>query len=142
MDEAARRAIEQDVARLVILYASLNDTARWEELAALYVEDGLMTRPTAPDVPIVGRAAILAAFRARPPRASRHVCANILVTPLSPGDAEAESVILLFTGTPAEDGPPVRDPGSPLVGTFCDRLVRTEEGWRFRERRGALSFRP
>lgn len=142
MDGETRRAIEQDVARLVILYAALNDAARWEELAALYVEDGLMTRPTAPDDPIVGRAAILAAFRARPPRASRHVAANILVTALSADEAEAESVILLFTGAPADDGPPVRDPGPPLVGTFRDRLVRTEEGWRFRERRGALSFRP
>ena len=36
---------------LIALYANLNDAARWDEVAALYTEDGSMTRPTAPDAP-------------------------------------------------------------------------------------------
>ena len=59
-----RRAIEADCARLIALYANLNDAARWAEAAALYAEDGVMARPTAPDAPLVGRAAILALFGA------------------------------------------------------------------------------
>lgn len=130
MTDEERRAIEWDCARLINLYATLNDQGRWEEVAALYAEDGLMTRPTAPDAPIVGRGALLESFRARPPRTSQHVCANIVVDVEDAHAARAHSVILLFTSS---EGP-------PLVGSYRDRFVRTAEGWRFAERRGALSF--
>jgi len=125
-----RRAIEWDCARLISLYAQLNDAARWEEVAALYARDGLMTRPTAPDAPIVGRDAILAAFQARPPRVTCHICTNIVVTVESAQRARGSSAMLLFT---AADAP-------PLVGGFQDIIVLTEEGWRFAERRGSLAF--
>ena len=69
MTRAEEIAIEWECARLINRYALLNDAGRWDELVALYAEDGLMTRPTAPDAPIVGREALLAAFTARPPRA-------------------------------------------------------------------------
>lgn len=129
MPEDERRAIEADCARLIALYANLNDAARWEELAALYAADGLMTRPTAPDAPIVGRAAILAAFQSRPPRTTRHVCSNVVIDVESAAEARGTSAMLLFTGAP-----------TPLVGSFHDRFVRTAEGWRFAERRGTLLF--
>jgi hypothetical protein len=126
-----RRAIEWDCARLINLYAALNDEGRWPELAALYAEDGSMTRPTAPDVPIVGRSAILAAFESRPRRTTRHICSNIVVTALGRDDAIATSAMLLFTAADA----------APLVGGFADRFRRVPgEGWRFAERRGSLTF--
>ncbi|TKD49896.1 nuclear transport factor 2 family protein [Sphingomonas baiyangensis] len=131
MDQQQRYAIEWECTRLINHYANLNDAARWAEVAALYAEDGVMTRPTAPDEPIVGRPAILAAFDARPPRTTRHVTANIVVTVHDADHATATSAMLLYT---APDKP-------PLVGGFEDRLVRVEgEGWRFAERRGTLSF--
>ena len=126
-----RRAIEWDCARLIALYAKLTDEGRWSEVAALYAEDGAMTRPTAPDTPVVGRAAILAAFEARPPRVTRHVCSNIVIDVVSATEASGSSAMLLFTGGPA-----------PLVGGFDDRFVLTPEGWRFAERRGTLTFAP
>jgi hypothetical protein len=127
----ARRAIEWDCAALINRYAALNDAARWVEVAALYTEDGSMTRPSAPDVPIIGRDAILAAFEARPPRTTQHVTANIVVTVLDADNATATSAMLLFT---AKDAP-------PLVGGFADRLrLVPGEGWRFAERRGSLTF--
>lgn len=124
-----RRAAEADCARLIALYANLNDAARWDEVAALYAEDGVMVRPTAPDAPVTGRAAILAAFQARPPRVTRHVCSNVVIEVESADSARGESAMLLFTGGPA-----------PLVGSFHDRFVRTAEGWRFAEWRGSLLF--
>ena len=130
MTDEQRRAIEWECARLINHYANLNDEGRWEEVAALYAEDGLMTRPTAPDAPIVGRQALLAAFLARPPRTSQHVVGNIVVDVESEDAASAKSAILLFT---SRDGP-------PLVGTYRDRFVRTAHGWRFSERRGALTW--
>jgi hypothetical protein len=126
----AVRAIEWDCTRLVHLYAQLNDAARWEALVALYAADGSMTRPTAPDAPVVGREAILAAFKARPPRTTRHICSNVVIDVESATTARGSSAMLLFTSA---DGP-------PLVGGFEDRFVRTEAGWRFAERRGTLTF--
>ena len=124
-----RRAAEHDCARLIALYANLNDEARWDEVAALYAEDGVMFRPTAPDAPTVGRAAILAAFKARPPRTTRHVCSNVVIDVETPDAACGVSAMLLFTGA-----------SEPLVGSFHDRFVRTADGWRFAERRGSLLF--
>jgi hypothetical protein len=129
MTDEERRAIEANCARLIALYANLNDAARWDEVAALYAEDGVMFRPTAPDKPTEGRAAILAAFKARPPRVTRHVCSNVVVDVESDTLARGESAMLLFTGA-----------AEPLVGSFHDRFVRTAEGWRFAERRGSLLF--
>ncbi|NLR71602.1 nuclear transport factor 2 family protein [Novosphingobium sp. ERN07] len=124
-----RRAAEADCARLVALYANLNDEARWDEVAALYAEDGVMFRPTAPDAGVEGRDAILAAFKARPPRKTRHVCSNVVIDVESPTTARGTSAMLLFTGDPA-----------PLVGSFHDQFVLTADGWRFAERRGSLTF--
>lgn len=130
MDASERRAIEWECARLINLYAMLNDEARWDDVTALYARDGVMTRPTAPDDPIVGREAILAAFKARTPRTTRHICSNIVVTVEGIAAARGRSAMLLFT---AADKP-------PLVGGFEDRFVLTDEGWRFAERRGTLTF--
>lgn len=130
MNAADRLAIEWECARLISLYALLNDEGRWDEIAALYAPDGEMTRPTAPDEPIVGREAILAAFKARPPRTSRHICSNIVIDIESDTAARGRSAMLLFT---AADKP-------PLVGGFKDEFVLTDEGWRFSRRRGTLTF--
>ena len=48
MTDEERRAIEWDCARLINLYATLNDQGRWEEVAALYAEDGLVEISPAP----------------------------------------------------------------------------------------------
>jgi hypothetical protein len=134
---------EHACARLITEYAALLDAGRWDDVAALYVPDGRMSRPTAPDDFIEGRDAILASFTARPPRISRHVCINIRVDVRGGDQATASSQILLFTAeAAADDGLPIQSPAPPMVGTYADRLVRTEAGWRFAERRGSLDFRP
>lgn len=123
----AERAIE----RLIIDYAALNDAGDWDAVAALYVPEGRMSRPTAPDAFITGREAILAAFKARPARRSRHIIANVRVS-VEGMCATAISQILLFTAPGA----------APLVGTYHDKLESTEDGWRFVERAGSLDFPP
>ena len=120
---------EHEIAKLIIGYARATDAADWERVAGLYVEDGRMSRPVAPDVFVVGREAILAAFLARPPRATRHICTNISVD-VSGDTATASSSLLLFT---AQSTP-------PLIGGYNDALGRTGDGWRFSERRGWLDF--
>jgi hypothetical protein len=125
-----RLIVERACERLILDYAALVDAADWAAVAALYTVDGRMSRPTAPDQFIAGRAAILAGFLARPLRTTRHICANIRVTLISPIEAVASSQILLFT---AADVP-------PLVGSYADRMVDQGDGWRFAERRGSLDF--
>jgi hypothetical protein len=143
MDELGAWMAKAAIAEVITRYAVLNDTADWEAVAALYTEDGRMSRPTAPDEFINGRAAILQAFRSRPPRASRHVVANILVTLEGDARALATSQILLYTGSAADNGGlPVLSTSSPLIGSWEDTLVMTTDGWRFFERRGSVDFRP
>jgi ketosteroid isomerase-like protein len=140
MDEANTWAVKAAITELITRYAALNDAGDWDGVAALYTEDARMSRPSAPDDFIAGRAAILAAFRSRPLRAARHIIANVLVTLESETSARATSQILLFTGVSAGEGLPVQS-ATPLVGTYCDHLTRTPHGWRFVERRGSLDFR-
>lgn len=143
MSPDERRAIEADCERLIRRYVNLNDAQDWEAVAALYIEDARFARPSRPGEFVEGRAAILAGFHARPPRAQRHVIANTVVDVEGPTSARAFSVIVLYQGDPAPPGElPAMSADSPLVGTFTDRLVLTEEGWRFAERIGGLDFRP
>ncbi|MBJ7484477.1 nuclear transport factor 2 family protein [Brevundimonas sp.] len=128
-------AAEAACTRLIFQFAAANDARRWEDAAALFVEDGLFARPTAPDQPVVGRTAILAAFQARPPRLTRHVVSNVIVTTESETEAHAHSLIQLYLEDENGQAKP------PLIGEFHDRLVLVMAGWRFRERRGALIFR-
>lgn len=132
------------IAELLTRYAALNDAGDWPAVASLYVEDGRMSRPSAPNDFIAGRAAILAAFQSRPPRATRHIVANILVTLEGADRASATSNILLFSGTTSSNASelPLQAPAPPWVGSYHDKLVRTPQGWRFSERRGSLDFRP
>ena len=143
MTEDERRAIEADCERLIRRYVNLNDAQDWEAVANLYTEDARFARPSKPGEFLEGRAAILAGFRARPPRAQRHVIANVVVDVESASAARAFSVIVLYQGNPAPEGElPAMSADSPLVGTFTDRLVLTEDGWRFAERVGGLDFKP
>ncbi|MEZ5697020.1 MAG: nuclear transport factor 2 family protein [Sphingomonadaceae bacterium] len=143
MDVEERHLVEHDCAKLNNRYALLNDAGEWDQLAALYTEDGRFSRPTAPDDFIVGRENILASFKARPPRKSRHVIANIVVDAEGPATARAFSVIVLYQGEAAEDGAlPKMTANSPFVGYFEDLIVNTPDGWRFQERKGGLDFAP
>jgi len=142
MDFAERQEVEQACIRLINRYANFNDAQDWEAVAQLYTEDATMRRPSGGD-PVVGRAAILAGFRARPPRAQRHAVSNIVVDVEGPATARAFSVIVLYQGEPTGDGSlPTMSANSPLVGWYRDLIVLTLEGWRFAERVGGLDFRP
>ena len=123
------RAIEQDCAKLVMHYANLNDAADWESLAALFTVDGRLARPTAPDIWIEGREAILTAFAGRPARKTRHLIGNVVITVRGENDATGECAIALFLSATEF-----------RVGSFYDRFARTSEGWRFTERSGRLTF--
>lgn len=143
MDLIERQSIEAQCIRLINDYANCNDVQDWERVAQFYTPDARFARPSKPDEFIEGRDAILASFKARPPRAQRHVIGNIVVDVEGPATARAFSVILLFQGEAAAPGElPAMSANSPLVGTYRDLIVNTPQGWRFAERVGGLDFRP
>ena len=122
LDDNERMRINWACADLVRRAMALSDAQKWEELALLYTEDGTMNRPGNPDVQYVGRAAILKAFRDRPPRTARHVIGNLIVDVLSSKAATASSTILLFTGPAGDGGAAVQAHGPILIGAFEDLL--------------------
>ncbi len=142
MRETSELSDKIEIAELITRYATLHDSADWEAVADLYTEHAMMSRPTAPDEFVLGRASILEALLARPRRATRHVVANVLVSVHDKTHASATSQILLYVGAFATDGGlPLSPASAPLIGTYRDRLIRTDQGWRFTERRGSLDFR-
>lgn len=135
MNEVAIRQVCTD---MIVRYAYLNDERRYEELATLFTEDAVLYRPSAPEQGIVGRPAILEAFRKRPADTMTfHVTSDILVDVEDEERAQACSRILLLSGTRPQDGRalPV-DVRLPVPGVFRDRFMLTTQGWKFAERRG------
>lgn len=127
--EAACRDTVARAARLV-------DTQDYEGFAALFTEDGVLQRPGGE--PLQGRAAMVAAYRARPAsRITRHLLGGTVVDVLSADEALACSTVLLFVGDSADAaGPNGRQTRGPQVaGEFEDRLRRCDDGrWRITHR--------
>lgn len=143
MDPDTVLRIEHACSRLIHHYANLNDGGRWEDVAALYTDDAIFCRPSAPDVEIRGRAAILASFLSRPGRLTCHIVTNIVVDVVSPHEARAFSRIALFQGEagPEPEAAARHGLAQPLIGAFTDRLVADGPGWKFAERRGTITIR-
>ena len=135
MNEAS---IRQACTGLIVRYAWLNDERRFEELAALFTEDAVLYRPSAPDQGIAGRPAILDAFRKRPLETiTFHVTSDVLVDVQDMENAQARSRILLLSAARPQDGSVLpAETKAPVPGVFRDRLVLTGDGWKFSERRG------
>jgi hypothetical protein len=145
MNDLERLVIADTCRELIFRYAYLNDERHFQKLVALFTEDGVYCRPSAPTDQIVGREAILDAFKTRPPgTATFHVCSDVIVDVDSATRARARSRMLLFSGPRGADGsnPELAALKPPLVGTFRDELILTNEGWRFSRRVGSLWIAP
>lgn len=123
---------------LIKRFAQLNDAGDFDALGALLTADAVFARPSAPGQLIHGREAIVAAFKARPPRRTRHVTANALVQLLTPDTAQATSQVLLFSG--AAGAVPTKAALPFLLGAFEDHFVCQNGCWLFSKRIGYLEF--
>jgi len=135
--------IEWQCQRLALQFTALCDQQEWADACRLLTDDAVFARPTDPDNPIAGRAAIQAAFEARPSeRISRHLCTNIVITPRSAEAAAGSLYALLYTGALAAGrrAEAVVADDRQLVGEFHDEYVHTGHGWRIAARRGKIIF--
>jgi SnoaL-like protein len=130
-------SVERACERLVLDFAYFSDSQDYESLAGLFTPNGTMVRPTGD--PLVGRAAIIASYQARPAgRISRHVCTNIRITAESPDRARGLTYAVVFSANanqPPEAHFGVKADPRQLIGEFEDEFVRTDEGWRIASRR-------
>ena len=135
-----RAAIAWECERLIHLYAMLNDAGDFAAMAEMFIDDGVFARPTQADVPIRGKAAILAAYTSRPPRFTRHLITSVVVTVEDQDNARAHSYLSLHTSQPGEGLPRAAEPAY-LIGDFKDRFVHRDGVWKFSERRGSLALK-
>jgi len=135
-------AIEQACQRLINRFALYNDMGQFEQLAALFAEDGAFARPTTPDDFIVGRAAILESFTSRPGgKVTRHLLSNTVIDVQDADHATAISYVTQYSANP--DSPAkfgLKANPTQLVGEYYDSFVRTAEGWKFAKRSGRVSI--
>lgn len=141
MTDLQRMADERACERLIAEYCHLVDFGDAPGIADLFTTDG---RWTSAEVDMVGQDEIRAGFTRRQAvtrRQSRHLCTNVVVR--IDGD-EATSLCYLVNYRHDSDTGVAEVPapaGLPkYVGEYRDRFVRTDEGWRFAERRFDLAF--
>lgn len=135
MDPLQRLLAEDACRRLVLQAAHCADHHDADGLAALFTADAVLQRPQG--APLRGREAIRAAYAARPPdRLTRHLVTQTRVSLVSPTEATAHSLVMLWSGSTEDaEGPQGRPARGPaLVGEFDDRLVLGPDGWAFARR--------
>lgn len=127
--QADTRAAEWDCAQLLIRFFNAFDAFRYDEMASLFMPDGVWHRQ---GKALAGRAAILAALRERSPtQIARHVVTNLEIVVTDSGRARS---LLYLTAYRHDSGETPREPpeiAAPfLLLTVPGSLARTDEGWR------------
>ena len=118
--------------RLSIAFANGIDGRRYDEVAALFTEDGVLNRQ---GQPITGRGALRAWMDTRPAGiVTRHVCSNFEARQVSPDLAHGFTLFTFHraSGRDEEDGLPMAGPSS--IGEWADQFRLTPEGWRIARR--------
>ena len=136
LDRVADADIVQDCTQQIHRYAQLNDAGAIAELCQMFTEDAVFARPSDPDNPIHGRAAIRASFEARPPRRTLHIIFNVKVVVESSTRARATSDVILITADTAAAAVPIL---TRFDGSFSDVLHRVGNEWLFASRRGQIN---
>jgi len=130
--------ISRSCTELVYRAAKYTDLRSWEDLAALFAEQGKLVRPSDPANPLVGRDKILASMLSRPPGTTRHLVSNVLVDVRSAAAAHVSSVVTLFSG-PARPRRAAKVE-KILIGNLEDDVVLSPAGWVFLRRDGSLAL--
>ncbi|HTI66047.1 MAG TPA: nuclear transport factor 2 family protein [Caulobacteraceae bacterium] len=135
-----RLDVEWTCAKLTHRFAQLLDGGDWDGVSDLFARDGALYRPSAPDEPVKGRAAIRAAYHARPAaKVTQHFITNTVVDVTSATEATGVCYILMYTATPGEGV--LKADAVETLGRYHDRFVLEDGTWKFLERRGSVSMK-
>jgi 3-phenylpropionate/cinnamic acid dioxygenase small subunit len=133
-----------EIVQLISRYGNCLDRGEFDELAALFTEDGEFHIDPSPgiDSPLRGRTEIRSSIEKRwrvmnEAEQRRHVMSNIEITRLSGDTAEARTTLTIFAAERGV-GKPVRLHG---LGVYADTLQRDGQSWLFRERRLSVDRR-
>ncbi len=143
LSETEIRNAQQACEALAIEYAEIVDAQDYERLREIFAQEATFGRSATPDETLHGVENIVASFISRPRnRLTHHVMSNIRVRLETPGNASGTCRVLLFTSDTSEPQTAEGRRVAPkqLMGTYYDRYVRTDDGWRITERRGVISF--
>lgn len=139
MDRQQIALIQWECQQLLNRIVALMDAGQWQELSELYTEDGVLFRPSDSETGIEGQKAILESFLARPPRASCHMMSNAVFDVISETEVQARSRVWLVAGDPAAPMP-VPAASKLAIGSFDDTLVRENDQWKIKLRRGGIEL--
>lgn len=129
---------EAACSRLIADFAHFVDSKQYENLVALFAEDGSFERH---GEVLEGRAAILKAMRARPEDVvTRHVCTNIRIDQMASNSAMGTCTLLLFHGTATQGGESTGSSYSITVAEYRDTFVVTQSGWKIAARVAHVIF--
>jgi len=128
--------IDQLYARYAIAADSgADDGAMWAETftedAVYYGADYYRT-----GTPLRGYEELKANFADNPGTTPRHFTTNILIEP-TPEGAMGTAYLMIVTEAEEEDD---ERPAILIKGVYHDQLVKTAEGWRFKERKADATF--
>lgn len=123
---------------LSIAFANGIDHRRYDEIAALFTDDGTLDRW---GQVVTGRAALRAWLDTRPTDiVTRHVCTNFEARRIAPGQAEGFTLFTFYraAGSDGTDKLPLSGPA--MVGEYVDQFRLTSEGWRIARRSIRIIF--
>jgi hypothetical protein len=128
---------ERECAALTTAFAFYTDRRRYEELAALFVEDGIFDRP---GLLAKSRSEILSAMLQRATNiATRHLCQPPMFTSHSDNTLEAVTCFTFYQAEiPAEGFPQFERPTA--VAEYRDVFRRTADGWRIARREAHVAM--
>jgi hypothetical protein len=141
MELMERIAIERECERLTYRYCEAVDFGHAARLADVFAVAGVFDNG---DLHLVGRDQIRRVFAERQlvrQLRTRHVCTNIHVDVTGPADATGVVYLTLYRRRGPEDrSVPVPETSPAVVGSYHDRYVRADEGWRITARRLEAPF--
>lgn len=130
------RAIEWDCQQVLARFLHGLDSRNGEAAAAQFAPDGKWERSRGAGS-FEGRAQIAENINTRPKNeASRHCMANFVLDVKDADHAESRAYLIVFRNDAAGPDPvkfpiPMQLPAGLL--SYCDKFVRTPEGWRIAE---------
>lgn len=116
-----------EIERLINLYGHIVDDRDWDRLDELFAPDGSFIIDSM-SVACRGFDEVAARFRTTN-HPIAHYATNIVID-VAEGADEAQARVKVWAP---------RSDGTVVVGGYRDQLVRTDKGWRFRERNVVIS---